>query len=94
MIRTFADKDTEALWLDKRTRIAPDLAPRAHAKLVLLHSMKSLDALRFPPGNKLEALSGNRAGQHSIRINDKWRLCFRWDARTSGAYDVEICDYH
>jgi len=61
-------------------------------KLIALHAAPSLNALRVPPGNRLEALGGDREGQHSIRVNDQWRICFRW--REGNAYDVEINDYH
>jgi toxin HigB-1 len=65
---------------------------QAHRRLVLLHAARRLDELRVPPGNRLEALAGNRKGQHSIRVNDQWRICFRWE--NNDAHDVEICDYH
>jgi proteic killer suppression protein len=64
---------------------------QARRKLLLLHAARTLGDLRIPPGNRLEALRGDRQGQHSIRINDQWRICFRWD---DGAFDVEIVDYH
>jgi proteic killer suppression protein len=64
---------------------------RAFGKLALIDSAKALNDLRMPPGNRLEVLAGNRAGQHSIRINNQWRVCFRW---SEGAHDVEITDYH
>ncbi len=64
----------------------------AHRKLTQLHNALSLDDLRAPPGNRLEALSAKRKGQHSIRINDQWRICFRW--QDGDAHDVEIVDYH
>jgi len=64
----------------------------ARRKLLYLHQAKRLDDLRAPPGNRLEALKGNRKGQHSIRINDQWRICFRWE--TGDAFDVDIVDYH
>jgi len=64
----------------------------ARRKLVILDSATDLDTLRVPPGNRLEALKGDRKGQHSIRINDQWRICFKW--RSGDAYDVEIADYH
>lgn len=64
----------------------------AWRKLAQLHAATRLDSLRFPPGNRLEALKGDRAGQHSIRINDRWRVCFRW--KDGDAYGVEITDYH
>jgi proteic killer suppression protein len=69
-----------------------DVAVRAKRKLDLIDSAASLTFLRVPPGNRLEALAGNRAGQHSVRVNDQWRICFRW--RDGNAYDVEFCDYH
>lgn len=65
---------------------------RAQMKLMILNNAKSLDDLRIPPGNRLEALTGDRVGQHSIRINDQWRICFVWSGED--AYDVEIVDYH
>jgi proteic killer suppression protein len=65
---------------------------RAHRKLLLLDAAEQLEELRVPPGNRLERLAGDRAGQHSIRINDQWRICFRW--KEGDAHDVEICDYH
>jgi toxin HigB-1 len=69
-----------------------DLFQRAKRKLAMIVAAKVLDDLASPPGNRLEALSGDRAGQHSIRLNDQWRLCFRWTS--AGAEDVEIVDYH
>ncbi len=92
MIVSFADKQTAALWNDKRTRFPADLEDRAANKLAMLHAAASLAVLRVPPSNRLEVLKGNRAGQHSIRINDQWRLCFRW--QDGNAHDVEITDYH
>ncbi|KAB1652086.1 plasmid maintenance system killer [Pseudoclavibacter chungangensis] len=93
MIRSFADRDTERVW---RRESAPRLDPRVHRvanrKLHLLDAATTLDALRVPPGNRLEALKGDRRGQHSIRVNDQWRICFRWT--DSGAQDVQIVDYH
>ena len=92
MIRSFRSKDTEALFNDvdvPRLRAFERIARR---KLVYLHRARSLEDLRVPPGNRLEALKGDRKGQYSIRINDRWRICFVW---TRGdAYDVEIVDYH
>ena len=73
-------------------RIAPPLHQVAWRKLAQLHAATQLDSLRIPPGNRLEALKGDRAGQHSIRINDQWRICFRW--KDGDAYEVEITDYH
>lgn len=92
MIRSFRSRGTEALFADldvPRFRAFERIARR---KLLYLHRARSLEDLRAPPGNRLEALKGDRKGQHSIRINDRWRICFVW---TRGdAYDVEIVDYH
>ena len=93
MIRTFRDSDTEALFQRRRTRRLPASLQRvALRKLVILDAADSLADLRVPPGNRLEPLKGDRAGQHSIRINDQWRICFVW--RATDAFDVEIVDYH
>jgi proteic killer suppression protein len=93
MIRSFRDKDTERLFHRVRVKkFAPALRRAALRKLTLLHAAESLQDLRVPPGNRLEKLAGDRKGQHSIRINDQWRICFRWSA--GGAHDVEITDYH
>ena len=93
MIRTFASKDTEALFRRRPSRKLPGgIQRRAYRKLLILDAAVSRDDLRVPPGNRLEALKGDRAGQHSIRINQQWRLCFVWD--DGDAYDVEIVDYH
>lgn len=92
MIRSFADKDTQRLFNDERVRRYQAFERQARRKLLLLDAASSLDDLRVPPGNHLEALSGNRAGQHSIRINKQWRICFRWE--NGDACDVEIVDYH
>ena len=93
MIKTFADKRTAAVWDDRMPKGFPaDLAKTARRKLRMLASAVRLDELRTPPANRLEALSGDRAGQHSIRINDQWRLCFVW--RDGDAHDVEVVDYH
>ena len=92
MIRSFRCNDTEALFHDvdvPRFRAFERIARR---KLLYLHRARSLQDLRVPPGNRLEALRGDRRGQHSIRINDQWRLCFVW--QHGDAYDVEIVDYH
>ncbi|MDR2863246.1 MAG: type II toxin-antitoxin system RelE/ParE family toxin [Puniceicoccales bacterium] len=93
MIQPFADKHTEALWQGKRHKIPPDIAHRALNKLQRIHASPDLDTLRNPPSNNLEILSGDRAGQYSIRINQRYRICFAWDA-ANNAYDVEITDYH
>jgi proteic killer suppression protein len=92
-IKTFADKDTERIFERQRVRaFGPELSRVALRKLLLLHAATSLQDLRVPPGNRLEALSGDRAGAYSIRINDQYRVCFRWDGHH--AHDVEIVDYH
>ncbi len=93
MIQTFASKDTEALF----NRNAPPKIPStilrvALRKLVIIHAAVDLGDLKVPPGNRLEKLTGDRSGQHSIRINDQWRVCFLWKA--GNAYEVEIVDYH
>lgn len=92
MIETFDDKETEKLWHGQRTRFPADRLHRAISKLNVLDAATTLDALRVPPSNRLEALRGTRGGQHSIRINDQWRLCFRWGV--GNAYEVQITDYH
>ncbi|HUD50523.1 type II toxin-antitoxin system RelE/ParE family toxin [Parvibaculum sp.] len=92
MIRTFADKDTRSLWERQMVRRFRAFERIALRKLAHIDAATSLDDLRFPPGNRLEALKGERRGQMSIRINDQWRVCFRWS--DGGAEDVEIVDYH
>ena len=93
MIRSFADRPTEVVWSGRRSRRLPvDIQAAALRKLRMLNNARRLDDLRVPPGNRLEALSGYRAGQHSIRINRQWRICFRWT--DGGPSDVEIVDYH
>ena len=92
MIESFKCTDTEARSRGDRVRRFVNFATVAQRKLRQLQIAGCLDDLRVPPGNRLEALKGNRAGQHSIRINDQWRVCFRWTA--AGAQDVEIVDYH
>lgn len=93
MIRSFRDKEAERLFHRLPVRkVGAELQRAALRKLRQLDAALSLDDLRVPPGNRLEALRGDRFGQYSIRINDQWRICFRW---TDGdAYDVEIVDYH
>jgi len=93
MIKTFADKETEKLF--RRTfskKLPPNVQLSARMKLEILDAAGALQDLRIPPGNRLEKLAGDRAGQHSIRINNQWRICFVW--RQENAYDVEIVDYH
>ena len=93
MIRSFKSKETEAIWQGQVSRRLPrEIQDRALRKLRQLDASRTVDDLRNPPGNRLEALSGDRAGQMSIRINDQWRLCFIW--RDGDAIDVEINDYH
>jgi toxin HigB-1 len=93
MIRSFASRETERIWNGVGSRRLPtDIANKALVKLRLLDGARSLDDLRVPPGNRLERLRGDRARQHSIRINDQWRICFTW--QDGAAYDVEIVDYH
>ena len=93
MIRGFRDKRTEIIWSGRFARgLHPDIQAVALRKLRLLNRAESLDDLRVPPGNRLESLKGSRQGQHSIRINDQWRICFAW--REGGASDAEIVDYH
>jgi proteic killer suppression protein len=93
MIASFRDKETETLWQSGRCRRIPaDLQRRAFKKLAILNATVTLDNLKVPPGNRLEALRGNRAGQHSIRVNDQYRVCFVW--RDGSAFEVEIVDYH
>lgn len=91
MIRSFADRDTERLFGDEDVRRFRAIERVARRKLLLLDAVTRLDDVRSPPGNRLEALKGDRSGQHSIRINDQWRICFRWN---DGAEAVEIVDYH
>lgn len=92
MILSFADKDTDALFNGKTVRKFLSFRKQAERKLIMLDSAVALLDLRSPPGNRLEALSGNRKGQHSIRINDQWRICFTWTEQ--GPAHVEIVDYH
>ncbi|MGE5603140.1 MAG: type II toxin-antitoxin system RelE/ParE family toxin [Nitrososphaerales archaeon] len=93
MIRSFADPDTERIFhREPVKRFSPELQRRALRSLGLIHTALTLDDLRTPPGNRLEPLKGDRAGQHSIRINEQWRVCFVW--RDSNAYGVEIVGYH
>lgn len=93
MIAGFRDTETEVLWKTmKSRRFPPSIQRQALRKLVLLDAASLLDELRLPPGNRLEALRGDRMGQHSIRINQQYRVCFRW--HDGNAYDVEIVDYH
>jgi proteic killer suppression protein len=93
VIRGFRDPDAERLFRRERVkRVPPDLHRTALRKLLMLDAATSLADLKVPPANRLEKLSADRLGQHSIRINDQWRVCFRWVG--TDAYDVEIVDYH
>ena len=93
MIVGFRDAETEAIWAGRRSRRLPsDIQPAALRKLRLINNARRLDDLRIPPGNRLEGLRDDRIGQHSIRINDQWRICSVW--RDNHAHQVEIVDYH
>jgi len=92
MIRSFRSSDTGKLFDGVRVRRWINIEAAAMRKLAMLHRAATLDDLRIPPSNRLEALKGNRKGQYSIRINDQFRICFRW--HQGDAYDVEIVDYH
>jgi proteic killer suppression protein len=92
MIRSFKCADTEALFATGKSRRFANIKTVAERKLTQLHAAATLDSLRAPPGNRLEALTGDRQGQHSIRINDQWRVCFVWS--DEGVLNVEIVDYH
>lgn len=93
MIKSFADRDSEELWVTGRSRRVPgEIRQRALVKLQLIDAAVELAFLSVPPGNRLEALRGDRRGQYSIRINDRWRICFRWTG--TDAEQVEIVDYH
>ena len=92
MIQSFRDRDTYRLWMGEFVKRFSRVEKQALRKLDMLHNARNLNDLRAPPANRLEALSGNRRGQHSIRINDQWRLCFVW-TKEGPAY-VEILDYH
>jgi len=92
MIQAFSCADTEALFTTGKARRWSDIKSVAERKLTMLDAATELRDLRSPPGNRLEQLSGNRAGQHSIRVNDQWRVCFIWTE--NGPANVEIVDYH
>ena len=93
MIRSFRDRETELLFRRERNHAVPsDLQRIALRKLVQLDAAESLAELKIPPGNRLERLRGDRSGQYSIRVNERWRVCFRW--REGDAHEVEIVDYH
>ena len=92
MIRSFKDRDTARLFDDELVARFRAIERQARRKLLYLHRARTIRDLSVPPGNRLEALRGNRKGQHSIRINDQWRICFRW--KDGDAQEVEIVDYH
>ena len=92
MIHSFACAQTEALFHSQPVRRFKNFERVARRKLLQLHAATVLESLRIPPGNHLEALKDDRKGQHSIRINDQWRVCFVW--KSDGAHQVEIVDYH
>ncbi len=93
VIRTFADKHTQQIYLTgKSKRLPTDVIGRAVRRLEYIDLATGLDDLKVPPSNHLHTLKGDRAGQHAISINDQWRICFRWE--DGDAYDVEITDYH
>jgi len=92
MIKSFRGRDTEDLFNDLLIPRFRAVERPARRKLLYLHRARRLEDLKVPPGNRLEALKGDRKGQYSIRVNDQWRICFRWD--DGNAYDVEIVDYH
>jgi toxin HigB-1 len=92
VIRSFSCADTEALFNSRAVVRFRNVERVARRKLLQIHATTELASLRIPPGNRLESLKGNRKGQHSIRVNDQWRICFIW--KSDGAYGVEIVDYH
>jgi proteic killer suppression protein len=93
VIASFACRKTERLWQRRSDHgLPPQIERVALRKLTQLHRSRELRDMMLPPGNRLEALRGNRAGQHSMRVNDRWRICFRW--HLGGASEVEIVDYH
>ena len=93
MIKSFRDSETEKIYTRERSRkLPPEIQQVALRKLRMINNAVTLNDLRVPPANHLEKLTGNRAGQHSIRINNRWRICFEW--RDGDAYRVEITDYH
>ena len=92
MIKTFRDAETERLWKEQPRHIPARIHKTALKKLQMLNAAGALGDLLVPPGNRLESLRDNRAGQHSIRINDQYRVCFKW--REGNACEVEIADYH
>ena len=92
LIKSFSDRETAALFNSGDSRRFGSIERIALRKLDMINAAVNVETLKVPPGNRLEALKGNRQGQYSIRINDQWRICFKWEGRD--AYDVEIVDYH
>ncbi|WP_010577055.1 type II toxin-antitoxin system RelE/ParE family toxin [Leptospira alexanderi] len=93
MISSFKSSETEKVWNQEFSKKLPNQIQKiAYRKLVMIARSKNIEDLKIPPSNRLEKLSGNRLGQYSIRINDQWRICFKW--KESNAYDVKIVDYH
>ncbi len=92
MIVSWRGEAALAVWEGRRARLPPEVVRRARNKLLILAAGKNVEAMREPPGNRLHPLTGDRAGQWAVRINDQYRLCFRWTSE--GAADVEITDYH
>jgi proteic killer suppression protein len=93
MIKTFADAQTQQLYLTgKARRVPPAVATRARRRLDQINAAIRIEDLKVPPGNRLHSLEGDRRGQHSISVNDQWHICFRFE--DGDAYDVEFCDYH
>lgn len=93
MIKTFRDKETEKIFNRSFSgKLPKSIQSLARRKLIMLDAATDIHTLRLPPGNRLEALKGRRKGQHSIRINDQWRICFTWE--NGETYNVEITDYH
>jgi proteic killer suppression protein len=93
VLKSFADQETEKIWnLQRSKRFPADIQQRALNKLAMISRAAGLDDLKIPPANRLEALKGDRRGEFSIRINQQWRICFRW--KDGDAHDVEITDYH
>jgi proteic killer suppression protein len=93
MIKSFRDKETEKIFNRYfSSKLPQNIQSIARKKLIILDAVIEIEDLKVPPGNRLEALKGDRRGQHSIRINDQWRICFKW--KDGDSYDVEITDYH
>lgn len=93
MIESFKDKATARVWKREYVKqFSPTMQRVAYRKLVMIHRSRDVNDLRIPPGNRLEMLKGDRLGHYSVRINEQWRICFRWE--NGSAYDVEIVDYH